>query len=155
MGSRIVGALALVTFLHIGARVAAPATTFTVSSLEPGPAPELIATITPEAAASSCQLWVAFDPSCPACGMAVEKQAEQEGLPLDVIWVGETQRAADAYTDRIHPEAHLVISEDFRSAMAVRAVPAAFLLSAGEVVYSTALTGSEDLEVMAEACTTA
>jgi len=156
MGSRIVGALALVTFLHVGARVAAPATSYRVSALEAGPAPELVSELTPAAASSSCQLWVAFDPECPACAKAVQAQKLQsEVLPLDVVWVGETDQAVQSYLPRVHPDAHLVASEDFRSEMKVRAVPAAFLISEGEVVYSTVLTGSEDLNMVSEACVAA
>lgn len=155
MTTKLITGLAFVTFVHLGARTAAPATVMDVSDFEaPAALPAEVAELRPQAVDDTCQLWVFFDPSCPACNRAALAQAEQGELPLDLIWVAETDEGAEAYASKVHPEAHLVVDADADERMQVRAVPAAFVVSDDVVLYSSPISGEEDLDVVAARCTT-
>ena len=156
MTSKLITGLAFVTFVHLGARTAAPATVMEVSDFEtPSELPAEVAELRPEAAEHTCQLWVFFDPGCPACNRAALAQARQGELPLDLIWVSKTDEGAEAYALKVHPEAHLVVDADASARMKVQAVPAAFVVSGDRVLYSSPISGEEDLNVVAGRCTAA
>jgi hypothetical protein len=151
MGSRLVGVLAFITFIHFGARAAAPATVFEVSDfLTPSTLPMELDHLVE--ATSECSLLVVFDPACPACARAAQLQTEKATLPLDVVWVAEDETAKDQYAARIHPQARVEVAPAAHDALMVRAVPAAFVVSNGVVISQAAITGAEDLGRVATQC---
>lgn len=150
MGSRVVGVLAFITFVHLGARSAAPATLVQVSDLPtPTGLPESLAPVV----TSGCSLLIVYDPTCPACARAAQLQSEVDELALDIVWLAGDDAARDHYETRVHAAARIAVVPEAHDALMVRAVPAAFLVAEGTVVYASTITGSEDLDRVARRCT--
>ena len=150
--SKLVGGLAFVTFLHLGARTAAPASITYVSGFPtPGELPEQLHELTTEGEA--CSLLVVFDPLCPACDRAARTQALVDGdLPLEVVWVAETDEAASAYAGRIHRDARVAVSPEAADLLDVNGVPAAFVAAGDQVLYSAPINGQELLDQVVQRC---
>jgi len=153
--TKLITGLAFVTFLHFGARTAAPASVTLVSGfVTPAELPEELQELTTEG--ESCSLLVVFDPSCSACDLAARTQARTAGeLPLEVVWVAESQEAADAYADRVHVDARVVASPDAADLLDVNGVPAAFVVAGDRVVKTAPISGQEILDEVAQRCTAA
>ncbi len=152
MSARVVGILAFITFLHFGARSAAPATVIDVSDF---PTPSALPGVLHDVvdAEEACSLMVVYDPSCPACARAAHRQAEQATLPLDVVWLAADEAAREHYATRVHAEARIEVAPEAHDALRVRAVPAAFLVSDGTVLSRSTLSGAEALSRVAARCT--
>lgn len=152
INAKLIGGLAFVTFLHLGARTAAPASVTYVSGfVTPAELPEELEELTAES--ESCSLLVVFDPLCPACDRAARTQAQFEGeLPLDVVWVAESEEAAADYIDRVHQGARVAVSPEAAELLDVNGVPAAFVVAGDQVVYSAAINGQELLDQVAQRC---
>ncbi|SRR6056297_747973 len=152
MGTRLIGILAFITFIHFGARAAAPATVLEISDLPtPTALPaELDHLVDMEA---GCSLMIVFDPTCPACASAAELQSEQLEVPLELIWLAADEDARALYERRVHREARIEVVPEAYTALQVRAVPAAFVVSAGTVLSGSTISGTEDLSRVAARCT--
>lgn len=151
MGSRLVGILAFITFIHFGARAAAPATVLEVSDLPtPTALPAELGQVVD--AEAGCSLLVVYDPACPACARAAQLQSEQFDVPLDLVWLAADEEAKAQYAPRVHRDARIEVVPEAHDALGVRAVPAAFLVSDGTVRFGSTITGSEDLGRVAAQC---
>jgi len=155
INAKLIGGLAFVTFMHLGARTAAPASVTYVSGfVTPAELPEQLRELTTEG--ESCSLLVVFDPLCPACDRAARTQAGVQGeLPLEVVWVAEDDAAASAYEGRIHADARVAVSPEAADLLDVNGVPAAFVVAGDQVVYSAPINGQELLDQVAQRCVAA
>ncbi|MDT8368962.1 MAG: hypothetical protein RQ745_07115 [Longimicrobiales bacterium] len=153
MGNKLITALAFVTFVHLGARTAAPASLTYVSGFAtPAELPEELRELSAEGV--SCTLLIAFDPTCPACDRAAREQAaaNEGGLALDVVWMAETSAAAEEFAGRVHDDARVVAAPGGADLLDVDAVPAAFVIAGDVVVHTSPITGQEDLGTVAQRC---
>jgi len=151
MTTKLITGLAFVTFLHLGARTAAPASITLVSGfVTPAELPQELHELTSEG--ESCSLLVVYDPTCPACDLAARTQAKAGDLPLEVVWVAESEEAAEAYVDRVHEGARVAVSPFAADLLDVNGVPAAFVVAGDRVVYSAPINGQEQLDVVAQRC---
>jgi len=104
--------------------------------------------------AAACQILVVFDPACPHCLKAAEREAQRDPpLGIRTLWVGEQHSGANAFRPRVHRRSEVGWLGSIKQAMEVRAVPAAFLLdSVGVVLRVWPYYGTEDGESLRNTC---
>lgn len=104
--------------------------------------------------ASDCQVLVVFDPACPHCRKAAAREAERElDDAVRIVWVGEDEEGAQTFRPKVHHGSEVAWLEDIGDRLAVRGVPAAFLLTSKGVVRKVwPYHGTEEQAPLADAC---
>jgi hypothetical protein len=134
------------TLAHLGYRFwerRTPADAVDVSTMMVGdPLPDLLIEVAdgtdsaPEALLRpgvDCQLIVVFDPTCPHCRLAAQREAEGTSKArLPTTWVTDAGGPRlDAYRGLIHPDSRLGWAPEIYDQLRIQGVPAAFLVDSG------------------------
>jgi len=130
-----------------------------VSHLEPGDRVEsvelnqLLATATDP---SQCRMIVAFNPDCPFCEQAAQRErlASRSGAYAEPLWVtDEVKPRLSTFVEFFAPGSHHAVAPEAFKALDVEAVPALFLLDGeGTLEWVGAYRGDESTEVLAARC---
>lgn len=137
--------LTVITLLHVGYRVTAPqGTPLMVSTFPLGSTPSQFTQFAlaserpaaPLSSAAQCRIVVVFSPACPHCHSAAETEAatpQDDRLPT--TWMTtRSDSFAVRFGARLHPDVQARYAPDVMTRLRVQAVPAAFLIDAGNVV---------------------
>ncbi len=153
------------TSLHAGYRVlsSSPAgQRISVSELSVGDTvPEFVVTLfrggEERVPGDDCTLVVVFDPACPHCRRAAERERRRvDPVPFRLLWVSEnTSDAAVRYADWVHPDSHVGSSMRAPELLRIRAVPAALLMNQeGTLQRIDPYRGNEDWAELQSTCAT-
>ncbi len=104
-------------------------------------------------ASASCQVVVAFDPSCPHCRSAADREKLQAGL-LPTVWITDADSAtARLYRPLLRAETRLAWSRLGLEALQVQGVPAAFLVDDRGIVRRVwPYRGEENPDLLRRQC---
>jgi protein-disulfide isomerase len=102
-----------------------------------------------------CTLVVVFDPACPHCRRAAERERRRvDPIPFRLLWVSEnTSDAALRYVDLVHPDSRVGSSRRVSELLSIHAVPAALLVDRkGELQRIGVYRGNEGWAEPQSAC---
>lgn len=130
-----------------------------VSHLEPGDrveSVELDGLLPTPADPSQCRMVVAFNPDCPFCEEAAQRErlASRSGAYAEPLWVtDEVKPRLTTFADFLSPGSRHAVAPEAFEALDVEAVPALYLLDEeGTVEWVGAYRGDESTEFLAARC---
>ena len=99
-----------------------------------------------------CQLLIFFRPTCPFCDLAAKAESGRSDLTLPRTWITETEAEAMDFVGRPAPSSELGWGLAADDILGVQAVPAAFLVSDGQVLRHWTYQGTESDTGLASDC---